>query len=141
MENKVERYPNAKPTPFQQYLPNAFDNELTLVQKFNKMLEAFNILVNQFNVVVDFANEFDEKLKSKEDSKNITDNRKLSPNGDFTGSIHKIPSLELIAQIRSNKDVLQQLTWQFADGYTGQVIDGGFFESGNIRRNYDGGIF
>lgn len=141
MENKLELYPRFKPKPFEHYLPNAFDNELTLVQKFNKMVEAMNILVGQFNIVVDFANEFDEKLKSKEDSRNITLNRKLSPNGNFTGDIHHIPSLQLIAQIDSNKDVLRNLVTQFADGYTGQVIDGGFFESGNIRRNYDGGLF
>lgn len=41
----------------------------------------------------------------------------------------------------SNSDQLLYLTNQFADGRTGFVIDGGFFEETGINANYDGGIF
>ena len=35
---------------------------------------------------IDYVNEFDEEIESKENSINITNNRKLSEIGDFTGS-------------------------------------------------------
>ena len=67
--------------------------------------------------------------------------RKLSTTGNFTGSIQNIPSTTIVTKTDSNDKTLQYLTSQFADGQTGLVIDGGFFEDEGIDKNYDGGIF
>jgi hypothetical protein len=67
--------------------------------------------------------------------------RKLSATGNFTGSIQNIPSTTIVTKTDSNDKTLQYLTSQFADGQTGLVIDGGFFEDEGIDKNYDGGIF
>jgi predicted metal-dependent hydrolase len=76
-----------------------------------------------------------------EKSVTITNNRKLSPKGDFTGTIHGRSALTTIAQIDTNRDNIQYIANQFSDGQTGLVIDGGFFEDSGIRRNYNGGMF
>lgn len=98
-------------------------------------------LVKKMNEVVDFANTVDGKIAAKEDSSNITNNRKLSPTGNFTGTVAGRAATMVIAGIDTNRDNVRYLASQFADGQTGQVIDGGFFEEDFIKRNYDGGVF
>lgn len=129
----VQRYKN--------YLPTAFDGELTMLQKVNLVIKFMQDISLDFNEVVDFANEFDDKLKIKEDSSHITRARKLSNTGDFTGTLDGKPLLTVFSEITDNSDKLSYLTSQFSDGQTGLVIDGGYFEGSEIKKNIDGGVF
>lgn len=108
--------------------------ELTTIQLIAKLLDTVN-------KIIEVTNGFDVKLLGKEDSINITNNRKLSPSGNFTGSIMGRLSSLVISEIDSNRDTLKYLINQFSDGQTGYVIDGGFFSSTGISRNYNGGLF
>lgn len=98
-------------------------------------------LKEKINEVIDFLNGWNAGLNGKEDSVNITNNRKLSPTGDFTGSIWGKDTLSMLAQMDTTRDMYQYLANQFSDGHTGWVIDCGFFEDTKIKKNYDGGIF
>lgn len=108
--------------------------ELTALQLIAK-------LIATVNKTVEAINSFQGSINKKEDSLNITLNRKLSDKGDFTGSIQGIASALLISNIFDNSDKISYLANQFSDGYTGLVIDGGFFENTMIAKNYDGGVF
>ena len=98
---------------------------------------------DQFNKNMERIDDVESQLNAKEDSVNITGNRKLSETGDFTGTLanHSKSALQVVQQIDNNRDQIIYLIGQFADGQTGQVIDGGFFEETGIKRNYDGGVF
>jgi hypothetical protein len=93
------------------------------------------------NEVIAVSNGVDARIAAKEDSANITNNRKLSPNGNFTGTIAGKNAGELVAEVDSNSDKISYLAGQFSNGQTGLVIDGGFFENSNIKANIDGGLF
>ena len=72
---------------------------------------------------------------------NITNARKLSPTGNFTGTWNGEKQTTMRANIDNNRDQIQYLNSQFADGQTGSVIDGGYFEESGIKKNYNGGTF
>lgn len=85
---------------------------------------------------------FESEIAAKEDSVNITNNRKLSEAGDFTGTLAgRKNALQATYEIDDNRDQIQFLSNQFADGATGLVIDGGFFDESGIKKNYNGGYF
>ena len=95
--------------------------------------------------VKDLSEKIDEAMvdiDEKEDSVNITNGRKLSEDGDFTGSLcNKKTACQIPDEIDNNRDQIQYLVNQFSDGQTGLVIDGGFFVETGIEKNYDGGVF
>jgi hypothetical protein len=82
-----------------------------------------------------------EALKDYEKSATITEQRKLSPTGNFTGTIAGRAASLILSGIDSNRNQINYIANQFSDGQTGLVIDGGFFEDSGIRRNYNGGMF
>ena len=82
-----------------------------------------------------------EILKQYEKSADITNGRKLSPTGNFTGTLAGVAISLVLAKIDSNASALKYLADQFSDGQTGLVIDGAFFESDGIHKNYNGGMF
>lgn len=129
----VQRYKN--------YLPTAFDGTLTMLEKVNLVIKFMQDISLDFNEVVDFANEFDDKLKIKEDSNHITKSRKLSSTGNFTGTLDGKPVSTVFNELTDNRDKIAYLTSQFSNGQTGLVIDGGYFEASEIQNNYDGGVF
>ena len=102
-------------------------------------------LIEKLNEVIDYVNtkfiEFQAQLNLKEYSQIITTSRKLSPNGDFTGTIQGKSSMTIITELDANTDQIDYLIDQFSDGQTGFVIDGGFFEETGIAKNYNGGVF
>lgn len=104
-------------------------------------LELGGLLAKRINQILDFIREWNSGLELRELSSDITNKRKLSPNGDFTGTLHGKSSLSLFMQLDDHEDKVNYLTSQFADGQTGLVVDGGFFEETGIKRNYDGGRF
>lgn len=91
--------------------------------------------VDEFaQAIVDFP-----VLYEKKDD--LTNKRKLSPSGDFTGTWFGNTFTKIFGKVDSNTDQIEYLSNQFADGRTGFVIDGGFFEETGIDKNYDGGVF
>lgn len=85
---------------------------------------------------------FEIQIAAKEDSINITNNRKLSEQGDFTGTLcGEKTACQVNYEIDDNRQQVKFLSTQFADGATGLVVDGGFFEETGIKKNYNGGYF
>jgi uncharacterized protein Yka (UPF0111/DUF47 family) len=122
-----------------------FDESFSLYELVMKMLEKLDEIADAFadfaTTVVDYVNTFQAQIDKKEDSDNITKKRRLSPSGDFTGSIHGRDTLLVLSQVDTSLDDIRELTLQFADGATGLVIEGGFFTDGEIQRNYSGGVW
>ncbi len=95
----------------------------------------------QVAIVEELKEVIDTFPRIYETSADITNRRKLSTTGNFTGAVRGRDSLLMLAQIDSNADNLRYLSNQFSDGQAGLVIDGAFFESDGINRNYNGGLF
>jgi len=91
--------------------------------------------------VDELGQEIQDISDTYETKENITNSRKLSPSGNFTGKWNGKTYTEFYGEVDSNSDTLQYLVKQFSDGRTGLVIDGGFFEETGINKNYDGGVF
>ena len=126
---------------YQKYLPTAYTDDLTMLQKVNMVIEFMKAVSLDLNEVVDFANEFDDKLKIKEDSSNIGRSRKLSASGNFTGLLDGRPIPVVFSELDANTQKIMYLIDQFSSGQTGLIIDGGFFDGGEIIKTYDGGRF
>jgi len=112
------------------------------------MFEKLCYIIELFKNDIEITDELIEKVNLKEDSLNITNARLLDDNGNFTGSWNGVFYNELNVrlenseiQIANNVDNIEYITEQFEDGATGIVIDCGFFEDGDIVKNYDGGVF
>ena len=84
---------------------------------------------------------FQGQIDSKEDSSNITGSRRLSENGDFSGTLNGVAVSQVLTEIDSNGDQIEYLTGQFEEGQTGLVVDGGFFGDDIIDKGYDGGVW
>lgn len=115
-----------------------FDNEFSIYELLLKTME-------KVNEIIDNINNKDEHLlkliNQKEDSKDITNKRKLDEKGNFTGKLFGRQVQSVLASVDTSKDKINYLTNQFSDGQTGFVIDGGFFTEDGIKDNYDGGVF
>lgn len=118
---------------------------------FNKFpwtnLHGFNLdwvieTVKSYTSKVDeLAQEIEDFSDTYETKVNITNARKLSPSGNFTGTWFGKTFTKIFGKVDDNADMIEYLTNQFSDGRTGLVIDGGFFEETGIDKNYDGGVF
>lgn len=108
--------------------------ELTPLQLMSKIVPIVNDVVEETNKV-------DNKIAQKEDSSNISKNRKLSSTGNFTGSLAGVPATHVLANVSDNADKIHYLSSQYEDGQTGLIVDGGFFENTLINKNYDGGAW
>ena len=104
-------------------------------------MELMYKLIEKVNEVIQSVNSFQGSIDGKEDSVNITNSRKLSPSGNFTGKWFGESFTSIDGRIDTNEDQIDYIAQQFADGQTGLVVDGGFFEDEGIRKNYDGGVF
>lgn len=109
----------------------------------NSIYELLLMALEKLDEVVDKVNGFETELDAKEDSANITNSRKLSNDGDFNGTIcgKRKTACQIAQELDDNRQQIVYLGSQFADGQTGLVVDGGFFEESGIRKNYNGGIF
>lgn len=108
--------------------------ELTTIQLLAKIIPKVNEVVVETNLV-------DGKIAEKENSSNITSNRKLSAKGNFTGTVDGVAANRVIGNIEDNNNKITYLASQFSGGQTGLVVDGGFFENSAISKNFDGGVF
>jgi hypothetical protein len=91
--------------------------------------------------VTSFGTEIENISYTYETKENITNSRKLSTSGDFTGTIHGQQASLILAEIDDNGDKIQYITDQFEDGAIGLVIDCGWFGDDTINNNYDGGVW
>lgn len=82
-------------------------------------------------------------LKNFVTKEELTNERKLSSIGDFTGTLCNSTktACEVVSGIDSNYDSIKLLTEQFEDGATGQVVECGYFGDDEINRLYDGGVW
>lgn len=117
-----------------------FDDELSDYELKVALLNAFNEMSNNYE---SFVNTVNSLITGKEDSVNITNNRKLSEDGDFTGTLcnKKMTACEAVYNIDNNRDMIKYLLDGLIDGQNGIQIDGGFFTENDIKWNYDGGRF
>lgn len=132
MRGVIGNHRHFKPCDFNVNFIN--DGSMSVYEKLCYVME----VMKEWN---DFLKTFQEELEAKEDSSNITNNRKLSEKGDFTGTWKGENIESILYDIDSNNDAIRFLANQFEDGATGQVIDGGFFDETGINKNYDGGVF
>lgn len=109
----------------------------------NSIYELLLMALQKLDEVIDVVNGFETELDAKENSENITNSRKLSSDGDFNGTIcgKKKTVCQVVQELDDNREQIQYIASQFADGQTGLVVDGGFFEESGIRKNYNGGVF
>lgn len=105
--------------------------------------EVVNQAIEIVNELITEVNGMNDKISEKEDSTNITNARKLSEDGDLSGTLanKRKTALEVVNEIDNNKDQISYLASQFSEGQTGLIIDGGFFEETGIKKNYNGGVF
>jgi hypothetical protein len=66
----------------QKVLPTVFDDSLSYFEAIGKLMAHINEIASQFNGMIDETN-------LKEYSADITNKRKLSPTGDFTGTLRQ----------------------------------------------------
>lgn len=98
-------------------------------------------IIKLVNEIIDILNNWNTNLEQYEKIANITNNRKLSPTGNFTGTLMGRLVSMVLASVDDSAQKIVYLANQFEDGQTGLVIDGGFFEADAIDKNYNGGIF
>ncbi len=104
-------------------------------------LELIYKLIDKVNEVIEIVNTFQDQIDGFEKSDNITNSRRLSQSGNFTGTWFNQTHTQLNALVDSNEDQIKYIADQFNDGQTGFVINGGFFEETGIEDNYNGGVF
>lgn len=83
-------------------------------------------VIEKLNEVIDFVNDFQSQLDQKEDSVNITNNRKLSETGDFTGTLcnGSKTACEVVDGIDTIEDIAKKLDDKVSLEF---IIDGGTF--------------
>lgn len=146
IKDVIKIFPYVKPpqiSSFERYLPSAFDNELTIVEKMNKTIEFMNQIGISFNNVVDFMNQYDSELLSKEDKTNLTNKRKLSPNGDFSGTLLGESIFNVFSDIENSLSLSETLIEMVNNRESiGTIYDGGdFVNTEPPTITIDGGTF
>lgn len=122
----------------QKVMPAVFDDSISLYESLGKCVDKINELVKSTNNWQEIIDGFIAWATGTfETKKSLTENRLLSPTGNFTGTIFGLPGYVMGV----NKDKIFYLTQQFQDGQTGLVIDGGFFTDSGINKSYNGGYF
>lgn len=80
----------------------AYDESYSVYEMLIKVIE-------KLNEVIGVVNGFESDLSKKEDSINITNNRKLSETGDFTGAWFGDTKTNIDQQILNGQNLYQQL--------------------------------
>lgn len=107
-------------------------------------LELVGRSTQKVNDIIDLVNTFQNQLDSKENSDNITNNRKLSLTGNFTGTLNGESIIKVLTDIASSLSLvleLEDIVNNSRDAL-GYIIDGGLFtQTDPADFNLDGGIF
>ena len=121
--------------------PPIFDRRFDFTSEELSTLEMIGRVAQKANEIMEVINNWQDNVDQRELSSDITVKRKLSPSGNFTGTIAGRLSSLVVADVEDAKDKIVFLAEQFADGQTGLVVDGGYFEGSEIKKSYDGGRF
>src|SRR6185312_4505414 len=98
------------------------DRKFAFDQEELTQIELTARIAHSLNEVIDELGGWQGALDKHELSDNITNNRKLSPNGNFTGTLAGRLASLVLAQIDNNADKIVYIANQFSDGQTGLVI-------------------
>lgn len=123
------------------------------MSSFNKFpwtnLHGFNLdwVIETVKSYVSKVDELSEEISdisnTYETKDNITNNRKLSTIGDFTGTLcnSQKTACEVVTEIDNNTSQIEFITEQFEHGATGVVVNCGFFVDNDIQDSYNGGAW
>lgn len=106
--------------------------------------EIMNLLITKYNEMIDTLVVLNNNLDVKEDSENITLNRKLSVNGDFTGTwfgeTKSSVDAKLVEGLNNYNSLISYLIANPQIGWT--IWDGKFFTTSEpVTSILDGGEF
>lgn len=106
-------------------------------------LELSGRTAKKTNEVVELVNTFDADLKTREKSDDITNKRKLSPTGNFSGTILGVAVLKILTDISDALSLVKTLISMVNNRESiGTIYDGGYFlESDPPVINVEGGLF
>lgn len=109
--------------------PSLYDLMLKVIEWFNDTIEHVEVLEGE--------------LDAKEDSSNITGARKLSENGDFTGTWFGESKSSVDQKILNGQNLYQGVIDLINSNpeLNIEIIDGGFFASSVIPEEIDAGDF
>ncbi len=95
------------------------------------------------NEIIALVNTVDGRIQSKEDSANITMNRKLSPSGNFTGNLNGKSILAVFADIADSLTLSKEIISMINNRESiGSIYDGGtFINSVPPTITIEGGLF
>lgn len=143
--------------PFKKFDPCCTYNPPTKWVDGFTPFEIVNKVKDIINDFIDYINGLQGQIDAKEDSVNITNNRKLSENGDFTGTwfgeSKESVDLKIAEGLNNYNELIEylkanpQISYVVWDGSfflspppTGDTLDGGSFADPNIDET-DGGLF
>lgn len=100
-------------------------------------------VAQRLNEVIALANTVDDKIKGKEDAINLTVNRKLSPTGDFTGTIASKSISKIFGDIADSLTLAKTLIAMVNNRESiGTIFDGGnFTDTVPATITIEGGLF
>jgi hypothetical protein len=105
----------------QKVLPTVFDDSLSYFEAIGKLMAHINEIASQFNGMIDETN-------LKEYSADITNKRKLSPTGDFTGTLRQRTLDAIFADINNSLSLCNTLIDMVNHRESiGTIYDGGPF--------------
>lgn len=104
--------------------------------------EKMCFIIGQLKILTEIVEGFEDELNAKEDSINITDNRKLSETGDFTGTICGEDACKTIIQIDDNKTTIEDIAFKIDNKISIEfIVDGGIYPfTGDPNIEIDGGV-
>lgn len=130
--SKIKRIKWAGYPPYQQ---SVYDSEELTA------LELAGRTTYKMNEVIDHVNGVQADIDSRERSENITRNRKLSPEGDFTGTIRGRSTVLVLGDIKDSLSLSETIIEMInARESIGGIYDGGLFGD-TYSNEIDGGMF
>jgi hypothetical protein len=120
----------------QHGLPEVFDDSLSYYEAVTKLMAKINSVAAEFNNMI-------TEVNKKEYSTDITTRRKLSPTGNFTGTINGKTILSIFADINDSLSLSQTIIDMInARESIGSIYDGGsFIETVPPTITIEGGLF
>lgn len=105
-----------------------FNRNYDFDQEELSSLELSGRTAQKVNEVIELANTVDGKITKKEDSDNITNNRKLSPTGVFSGWLLTKSVATVLMELADALTLSQTLIGMVNDRESiGTIYDGGYF--------------
>lgn len=124
------------------HIPN-FSKQTVFEGEELSVLELSAKVAQKLNEALDVINEGIVSIEGKEDSDNITNNRKLSPNGNFTGMLNGKSIFSVLADINDSLSLAKTIIDMVNNRESiGTIFDGGFFiDTEPSTFTIEGGLF